>query len=49
VGLKELVMRFTTYWMLCFGIVLLVILLGFRGGVVGTLVQRLTPRKQVQS
>jgi branched-chain amino acid transport system permease protein len=48
VGLKELVMRFTTYWMLCFGVVLLIILLGFRGGVVGTLVQRLTPRKQVQ-
>lgn len=49
VGLKELVMRFTTYWMLCFGLVLLIILLGFRGGVVGTLIERLTPRKGVGS
>ncbi len=49
VGLKELVMRFTTYWMLFFGVVLLIILLGFRGGVVGTLVQRLAGRREVRS
>jgi branched-chain amino acid transport system permease protein len=44
--LKEVVMRFTPYWMFWFGVVLLVILLGFRGGVVGTLVQALARRSK---
>jgi branched-chain amino acid transport system permease protein len=48
VGLKEVVMRFTTHWMLVFGLVLLVMILGFRGGVVGTLVQRLAGRREVR-
>ncbi|MFH1034514.1 MAG: branched-chain amino acid ABC transporter permease [Pseudomonadota bacterium] len=41
VALKEVVVRFTPYWMLWFGVVLLVILLGFRGGVVGTIAAKL--------
>jgi branched-chain amino acid transport system permease protein len=36
VAMREIVQRFTENWMLWFGIVLLVIILGFRGGVVGT-------------
>ena len=35
VAMREIVQRFTENWMLWFGIVLLVIILGFRGGVVG--------------
>jgi branched-chain amino acid transport system permease protein len=35
VGMREIVQRFSENWMLWFGIVLLVIILGFRGGVVG--------------
>jgi branched-chain amino acid transport system permease protein len=35
VALREIVQRFTEQWMLAFGVVLLVIILGFRGGVVG--------------
>ncbi len=34
-GLKELIVRFTEYWLLVFGLVLLVIVLAFRGGLVG--------------
>ena len=34
-SLKELIVRFTEYWLLVFGLVLLVIVLGFRGGLVG--------------
>jgi branched-chain amino acid transport system permease protein len=50
VVLKELVVRFTPYWMFWFGAVLLVILLGFRGGVVGTLAAKLNRRsKEVAS
>lgn len=49
VVLKELVIRFTPYWMLWFGVVLLVILLGFRGGVVGTLAKLMGGRKEVGS
>ena len=37
VAMREVIQRFTENWMLGFGIVLLVIIMGFRGGVVGTL------------
>lgn len=37
VAMREIIQRFTENWMLWFGILLLVIILGFRGGVVGTL------------
>ena len=37
VSMREIVQRFTENWMLGFGIVLLVIIMGFRGGVMGTL------------
>jgi branched-chain amino acid transport system permease protein len=37
VAMREIVQRFTENWMLAFGIVLLVIIMGFRGGVVGAL------------
>ena len=35
--LREVIERFTQNWMLWFGIILLVIIMGFRGGVVGAL------------
>jgi branched-chain amino acid transport system permease protein len=37
IAMREIIQRFTENWMLGFGIVLLVIIMGFRGGVVGTL------------
>jgi branched-chain amino acid transport system permease protein len=37
VVMREIVQRFTENWMLWFGIVLLIIIMGFRGGVVGVL------------
>jgi branched-chain amino acid transport system permease protein len=37
VVLREIIERFTHNWMLWFGIILLVIIMGFRGGVVGSL------------
>ncbi len=39
VAMREVVQRFTENWMLWFGIVLLVIIMGFRGGVVGVVLQ----------
>lgn len=36
-GLKEVVVRFTSYWLLIFGAGLLAIVLGFRGGILGAL------------
>jgi len=45
VALRELVQRFTENWMLAFGIVLLVIILGFRGGIVGALEVGLRARR----
>jgi len=35
VAMREAIQRFTENWMLWFGVVLLVIIMGFRGGVVG--------------
>jgi branched-chain amino acid transport system permease protein len=36
-GLKELIVRFTEYWLLVFGLVLLAVVLIFPGGLFGTL------------
>lgn len=44
IGLKEFIVRFTQYWLLFFGIVLLSLVLGFRGGILGFLQERM--RKQ---
>ncbi len=35
IGLREIIERFTTSWMFWFGIILLVIIMGFRGGIMG--------------
>ncbi len=45
IGMREIVQRFTENWMLGFGVILLVVIMGFRGGVVGTLAQRLGTRR----
>jgi branched-chain amino acid transport system permease protein len=37
IAMRELIQRFTEHWMLAFGVLLLVIIMGFRGGVVGVL------------
>jgi len=47
VAMREIVQRFTENWMLWFGIVLLIIILGFRGGVVGV-VQNLVLRRRAE-
>jgi branched-chain amino acid transport system permease protein len=36
-GLKEIIVRFTEYWLLFFGLVLLAVVLAFRGGLLGAL------------
>ncbi len=43
-GLKELIVRFTEYWLLVFGLVLLVLVLAFRGGLLGA-VEALADRR----
>ena len=44
VSIREVIQRFTEEWMLAFGVVLLVIIAAFRGGVVGTVRQFLARR-----
>jgi branched-chain amino acid transport system permease protein len=39
IGIKEIVVRTTEHWMLVMGIIVIVIVLGFRGGVLGTLLR----------
>jgi len=48
ISMREIIQRFTEHWALGFGIVLLVIILGFRGGVMGTLsgMLRRTPARE---
>jgi branched-chain amino acid transport system permease protein len=45
IALREIVQRFTEHWMLAMGIVLLIIIRAFRGGVVGTLEQLVARRR----
>ncbi len=37
VAMREIIQRFTENWMLWFGVVLLIVIMGFRGGVVGVI------------
>lgn len=46
IGLKEVVVRHTTYWLLVFGLGLLAIVLGFRGGLLGALDAALAKRRK---
>lgn len=46
VAMREIIQRFTEEWMLVFGLVLLVIIMGFRGGVVGSLRDLLVARRE---
>ncbi len=46
VAMREIIQRFTEEWMLVFGLVLLVIIMGFRGGVVGSLRDLLAARRE---
>jgi branched-chain amino acid transport system permease protein len=39
-GLKEIIVRYTEYWLLVFGLVLLILVLSFRGGLAGALWRR---------
>lgn len=45
VAMREIVQRFTEHWMLGFGIILLLIIGAFRGGVVGTIHQLVLRRR----
>jgi len=47
VVLREIIERFTHNWMLWFGIILLVMIMGFRGGVVGALSDLLKGKARV--
>lgn len=41
--LKETIVRYTEYWLIWFGVILLILVMGFRGGVVGALSQGALP------
>ena len=45
-GLKEIIVRFTEYWLLVFGLVLLATVLTFRGGLMGALTAWLLRRQR---
>jgi branched-chain amino acid transport system permease protein len=47
--IKDIIVRFTEYWLICLGIIVLILVLGLRGGVVGTLRERLFTRFRVRS
>jgi len=45
-GLKEIIVRFTEYWLLVFGLVLLGTVLAFRGGLLGAAGELLARRRR---
>jgi branched-chain amino acid transport system permease protein len=46
IGIKEIIVRLTDHWMLAMGLVVIVIVLGFRGGVLGTILHPGTRDKE---
>lgn len=40
IAIKEIIVRFTEYWLIWFGAIILVMVLGFRGGVLGFFMER---------
>ncbi|MFL5369830.1 MAG: branched-chain amino acid ABC transporter permease [Myxococcales bacterium] len=46
-GLKEIIVRYTEYWLLIFGLVLLGLVLSFRGGLLGALAELPRLRRRV--
>jgi branched-chain amino acid transport system permease protein len=48
IALREIVQRFTENWMIAFGIILLLIIGAFRGGIVGTIAQLWSRRRARQ-
>jgi branched-chain amino acid transport system permease protein len=45
-GLKEIIVRYTEYWSMVFGLVLLGCVLAFRGGLAGAAVEALARRRR---
>jgi branched-chain amino acid transport system permease protein len=45
-GLKEIIVRYTEYWLLVFGLVLLAMVLAFRGGLVGAALELWARRRR---
>ncbi len=44
--IKDIIVRFTEYWLICLGVIVVVLVMGFRGGVVGLATARwLTPER----
>jgi branched-chain amino acid transport system permease protein len=43
IGIKEVIVRLTDYWMIWMGGIVVVLVLGFRGGVLGSLIRWLEP------
>jgi branched-chain amino acid transport system permease protein len=39
IGIKEVVVRMTDYWQLVMGLIVITIVLGFRGGVLGSILR----------
>jgi branched-chain amino acid transport system permease protein len=48
IALREIVQRFTENWMIAFGLILLLIIGAFRGGIVGTIAQLWSRRRARQ-
>lgn len=48
IGLKETIVRFTSYWLLVLGVLLITIVLSFRGGIVGFIQERFRERRAVE-
>jgi len=47
IGLKEFIVRLTQYWLLIFGIVLLTIVLSFRGGILGFIQEQIQKKRSM--
>src|SRR5574341_397952 len=46
--IKDIIVRFTEYWLICLGAIVVALVMGFRGGILSILVERLMPWRPTQ-
>lgn len=46
IGLKEIIVRFTSYWLLVLGILVVALVMGFRGGIIGFIQERMGKKSE---
>jgi branched-chain amino acid transport system permease protein len=47
--IKDIIVRFTEYWLICLGVIVVVLVMGFRGGVLSLVAGRWRARRRIEA